>query len=658
VNTGANGISIDTAVQDVDNTNDQITITSVVSDKGGTIGTYTKADQPFDFTPPLNYVGPIKLTYTISDGGTPVNDPPVANNDPATGVIPASEGQTILINVLGNDTDVDVASGVQAGTTVQITTPPGMGTATVDAATQQIRYTAPATVAATTTTTLQYKITDPATPPGVSNIATVTITLSPKNDPPVASAFALAATEDVDKVFNVFDLGNVSDPDSPRSQWTVQIVTAPAHGTLVPGADGQMTYKPAGNYNGPDSFSYKVNDNSAIAPTNLTSATQTVNITIAEANDAPVANNDTNVGLIINNSNNSIVNTIDVLKNDNFGPDSAAIDGPLVLVSVGNAANPTGGLSEHGGTLTIVNGKVQYKAPDGFDTDFTDSFTYTIQDRGGTGLTASAVASFNVQKALPVNVKATVFQDRPLNHRTTQGDGRRQRGEAGYEYVAVILSGHDFNGNAVQKVLRTDIHGNLTFVGVLPGHYTVREVPPAMTIDGRDSSPDIQAGSDLVVKGAHDQFFLNIPTAPADNSNTRIDLLFGEAGVAPRFVKIEETLTSSGANGLVLATTSHGQPLWNQNLGGWTNLSHMTAQLSANQDKVRITFYDAHGVKTTETFPRAGAKNFRLMGTDNRGNAIIRLDGTAEDFGLGAKFGVRRTANSFAQGADAVFADM
>jgi hypothetical protein len=84
----------------------------------------------------------------------------------------------------------------------------------------------------------------------------------------------------------------------------------------------------------------------------------------------------------------------------------------------------------------------------------------------------------------------------------------------------------------------------------------------------------------------------------------------------------------------------------------------MTAVLSRNQQKVRITFYDDNGVKTSATFPRTGSKNFRLMGTDHRGNAIIRLDGTAEEFGLGSKFGLKRAARSFAQDADAVFAEL
>ena len=47
--------------------------------------------------------------------------------------------------------------------------------------------------------------------------------------------------------------------------------------------DGSFTYTPAANYNGSDSFAYKVNDGAA--DSNLA----TVSLTITAVNDAPVA---------------------------------------------------------------------------------------------------------------------------------------------------------------------------------------------------------------------------------------------------------------------------------------------------------------------------------------------------------------------------------
>ena len=58
---------------------------------------------------------------------------------------------------------------------------------------------------------------------------------------------------------------------------------AQRHGSLSLNSDGSFTYTPAANYNGSDSFVYKVNDGTA--DSNLA----TVSLTITAVNDAPVA---------------------------------------------------------------------------------------------------------------------------------------------------------------------------------------------------------------------------------------------------------------------------------------------------------------------------------------------------------------------------------
>src|SRR5207247_1563892 len=64
--------------------------------------------------------------------------------------------------------------------------------------------------------------------------------------------------------------------------FTYTIGTPPAHGTLS-GAAPTLTYTPALNYNGPDRFTYKVNDGT------LDSNVGTVSITVTAVDDAPVA---------------------------------------------------------------------------------------------------------------------------------------------------------------------------------------------------------------------------------------------------------------------------------------------------------------------------------------------------------------------------------
>ena len=64
---------------------------------------------------------------------------------------------------------------------------------------------------------------------------------------------------------------------------TAVLVTGSVHGSLSLNSDGSFTYTPSGNYNGSDSFVYKVNDGTA--DSNLA----TVTLTITAVNDAPLA---------------------------------------------------------------------------------------------------------------------------------------------------------------------------------------------------------------------------------------------------------------------------------------------------------------------------------------------------------------------------------
>src|SRR5207249_3383958 len=119
----------------------------------------------------------------------------------------------------------------------------------------------------------------------VSNVATVSITITPVNDPPVAANDSYSVNEDTTlTVAAAGVLANDSDIDSPTI--TAILVSGPAHGTLSLNANGSFTYTPAANYNGPDSFTYKANDGS------LDSNVATVHITVNPVNDAPVAVDD------------------------------------------------------------------------------------------------------------------------------------------------------------------------------------------------------------------------------------------------------------------------------------------------------------------------------------------------------------------------------
>jgi LPXTG-motif cell wall-anchored protein len=114
-----------------------------------------------------------------------------------------------------------------------------------------------------------------------SNVATVSITVNPVNDVPVATNDTATVSEDGSVKVSV--LSNDSDVDGDTL--TITSVTTPAHGIVVINQDGTISYTPDANYNGTDSFSYTISDGHG------GTATETVNITVKAVNDSPTVPN-------------------------------------------------------------------------------------------------------------------------------------------------------------------------------------------------------------------------------------------------------------------------------------------------------------------------------------------------------------------------------
>ena len=168
------------------------------------------------FTPVANYHGPASFTYTITDGTvsavatvvgtvTPVNDAPVASNDSFT----VAEDDSVTVDVLGNDIDVDgnpltithvngtaITAGGPAVSVTNGSVSLGLGQLVF---TPAANYHGPAS--------FTYTITDGT----VSAVATVSGTVTPVNDAPVARTTA-SRWQRMDSV-TVNVLGNDSDVD-------------------------------------------------------------------------------------------------------------------------------------------------------------------------------------------------------------------------------------------------------------------------------------------------------------------------------------------------------------------------------------------------------------------------------------------------------------
>ena len=96
------------------------------------------------------------------------------------------------------------------------------------------------------------------------------------NDAPTATGASLSTDEDTAKS------GTLVASDVDGNTLTFSKVDGPTHGTVtLNAATGAYTYTPTANYNGSDSFTFKVNDGT------VDSAVATVSITINAVNDAP-----------------------------------------------------------------------------------------------------------------------------------------------------------------------------------------------------------------------------------------------------------------------------------------------------------------------------------------------------------------------------------
>ncbi|HEX5218075.1 MAG TPA: Ig-like domain-containing protein, partial [Verrucomicrobiae bacterium] len=200
---------------------------------------------------------------TVNSGGivratATANQPPTANSQSLS----VPEDGSLNITLTGND-----AEG--AALTYLILNEPGHGIITGDA--PNLVYTPTANFDGTDSFT--FKVNDGQSD---SATATISITVTPVNDAPVAQAQTAGTPEDTP--LNLVLRGS----DVEGSPLTFAVVTSPEHGDLS-GVAPHLTYTPSLNYSGPDSFTYLAIDDGA------TSAVATVSITVHPVGDAPVA---------------------------------------------------------------------------------------------------------------------------------------------------------------------------------------------------------------------------------------------------------------------------------------------------------------------------------------------------------------------------------
>jgi len=501
------------------------------------------------YTPNADYNGTDELTYSVTDDGFPlpaqtstatitftvtaVNDAPRTQDD----VMEMDEDNSDTVLVLANDVDVD---GNLLPASVVISEAPQHGTTTINPETGAITYTP--NLNYNGLDSFRYSVTDDGSPaPGETSSALVSVTIHAINDAPDAVDDNVTTPEDTPLVISV--LANDTDVDGALDLSTLQIASSPTNGTVtVDNTTGTITYSPAANFNGADSFTYSITDDGAPLP--VLTSTATVNITVAAVNDAPITSPD----FVTTNEDEPIL--INVLDND------IDIDGTLVLTSLVVVQAPQSGTT----SVNTATGAITY-SPNA-DFNGTDSFVYEVSDNGSPlpGKSTTETVSITI---LPVN-------DAPR----TQNDAATTP-EDTFIILNVLENDTDVDGNLVPAsvtIATPPTHGT---VEVNPVNGAIRYTPSrdyngtdsfvyAVTDDG---SPlpvlTSTATVNLTITAVNDPPVATLDTAQGtEDVPMEIDLLSNDFDVDGTVVITSLTIISPPSHGTATVLPGTGKVLY------------------------------------------------------------------------------------------------
>ena len=276
----------------------------------------------------------------------PINDGPNAINDQAN----VAEGGVVNIPVLANDTDSDNA--IDTASVVIVNTPTN-GTAVLGVG-GVVGYTHNGSES--TIDSFTYRVSDVSGKS--SNLATVSISISPVNDPPVAVNDTASIASNVAAIVDI--AANDLDLDDGLDLTSIEIGISPAHGTLTIQTDGKVTYVHNGSEATQDTFTYRIRDQAGAL-----SNTATVSLSITLVNQPPIAVAD---NATIAAPGGQV--EIDVAANDS-DPDGGLNLGSVVIVRA----------PSNGTAVVLASGSIRYTHNGSAATS--DSFTYKIRDFAG-----------------------------------------------------------------------------------------------------------------------------------------------------------------------------------------------------------------------------------------------------------------------------------
>ena len=288
------------AVDDATSTNEDTPVSGSVATndsdtEGGTL-TYTaitpvpategvlvlNPDGTYTFTPAPNFNGNVVISYTVCDTSgacdtailtitvNAINDAPVAVDDATS----TNEDTPVSGSVATNDSDIE------GGTLTYTAITPVPATEGILVLNPDGTYTFTPAPNFNGNVVISYTVCDTS---GACDTATLTITVNPVNDAPVAVDDATSTVEDNEISGTVAT--NDSDAEGDVLTFTPITNVPSTDGVLVLNTDGTYTFTPAPNFNGIVTVDYQVCDSTSCD-------TATLTITVISVNNPPVAVDD------------------------------------------------------------------------------------------------------------------------------------------------------------------------------------------------------------------------------------------------------------------------------------------------------------------------------------------------------------------------------
>ncbi|HET9478033.1 MAG TPA: DNA/RNA non-specific endonuclease, partial [Pyrinomonadaceae bacterium] len=231
-----------------------------------------------------------------------------------------------------------------------------------------------------------------------SNTSTVSITINPVNDVPVADSQSVTTNSNTPVSITLTG----SDFETAAGALIFEVTAGPTHGTLS-GSGAMLNYSPNADYSGLDSFKFTVRDTGDGSAAAVTSAEATVSITVNDAL-APTITAPANVTV---NTGAGATSCGAVVSDADLGNATAADNSGNV--SVARTGVPSGNIFPVGTTT------VTYTATDDAGNSAQATQTVTVIDNTAPLLTAPAPTSANSglsgQAAIPNVLASTVASD-------------------------------------------------------------------------------------------------------------------------------------------------------------------------------------------------------------------------------------------------------